>query len=251
MRTSVSLALFLAAAAPAAAQQPPMPSGGTERAPRQHVVAEASDQIRATDAIGDGVEGADGEKLGNIEDIYLSRQSGAVELAVVNGKPIAWNTLHFKGAPAPHFVADEAKPDVKNAPTTTIDKKRYVDVKQVVGKDVVGADGKKLGTLHDIVLRFDDGTPAGLVIQTESDLAPVKTPRVVAWKDAKPQFDGKKLEVALGPDALQHSPEFATMAPNPSSGEDASGSTGPTPPGTPLGTGAANPSVPAPATRRR
>jgi sporulation protein YlmC with PRC-barrel domain len=251
MRTSLALALLLAAAAPAAAQQPPMPSGDTERAPRQHVVAEASDQIRASDAIGDGVHGPDGKKLGDIDDIYLSRDTGVVALAVVDGKPLAWNTLHFKGAPAPHFVADEAKSDVKNAAPTAIDKTRYIDVKQVRGKDVVGADGKKLGTLDDLVLRFDDGTPAALVVQTESDLEPVKTPRVVAWKDAKPQFDGKKVEIALGPDALKRSPEFATMAPDPTSGKDASGSTGATQPGTTLGTGAADPSVPAPATRRR
>jgi sporulation protein YlmC with PRC-barrel domain len=249
MRSLLSLAILLAAAAPAAAQQPPMPSGETQRAPREHVVAEAGDQIRARDAIGDEVRGAGGKALGKIENLYLSRATGAVELAVVRGAPLAWSTLHFKGSPAPHFVADEAKSDVGPAPR--IDKDRYVDVKDLLGKDVTGAGGEKLGTLDDLVLRFEGGLPAALVVRTEGDLAPVKTPRVVAWKDAQPRLEDDKVEIALGSDALQRSPGLATMAPDPTNGADTSGSTGPTPPGTPLGTGAADPSVPAPATRRR
>jgi sporulation protein YlmC with PRC-barrel domain len=248
MRTFLSLAIFLAAA-PAAAQQPPMPTGQTQRAPRQHVVAEAGDQIRAKDAIGDEVRGAGGKALGKIENLYLSRDTGAVDLAVVHGAPVAWTTLHFEGKPAPHFVADESKQDTRNPPK--VDKDRYVDVKSLLGKDIIGVGGKKLGTLDDLVLRFEGGAPAALLVHTEGAAAPAKTPRAVAWKDAKPRLKEGKLEIALDPDALQRSPEFATMAPDPTSGAEGAGSTEPTKPGTKLGTGAADPSVPAPATRRR
>jgi sporulation protein YlmC with PRC-barrel domain len=248
MRT-LFLATMVACAAPALAQQPPMPNGNTERAPRQEVVAEAGDQIRAQDAIGDEVRGAGGTALGRITDLYLSRDTGAVELALVGNVLLAWPGLHFEGQPVPHFVAHETKGDMGNPPR--VDKDRYVDVKSLVGKDVIGADGRKLGTIEDLVLRFGGGAPAALLIRTEGAAAPVKTPRVVAWKDARPQLKQGELKIALGPDALQRSPEFATMAPDPASDADTSGSSQPTPPGTPLGTGAADPSVQAPATRRR
>ncbi|MBX6369324.1 MAG: PRC-barrel domain-containing protein [Rhodospirillales bacterium] len=249
MRSFLCLALLLAAVAPAAAQQAPMPSGETQRAPRQHVVAEAGDQIRARDALGAEVRGADGATLGKIEDLYLSRDRGAVDLAVVDGAPLAWASLRFEGRPAPHFIAEEAKRDLANAPKVESD--RYVDARALLGADVLGPDGATVGTLSDLVLRFEGGAPAALLVTPQRGASKENLPHVVSWNEAKPQLENKRLRIALDTEALRARPQFATMAPDPTSGADTSGTSAPTPPGTPLGTGAADPSVPAPATRRR
>lgn len=249
MRSVLCLALLLAAAAPAAAQQPPMPSGGTERAPRQHVVAEAGDQIRARDALGADVRGARGDTLGTIENLYLSRDSGSVDLALVDGAPVAWTTLRFQGRPAPHFVAAETKRDLANAPN--VDKDHYVEARALLGADVLGPDGEAVGTLSDLVLRFEGGAPAALLVALERNAPKENPPRVVAWNEARPRLDNDQVRIALDAEALRARPQFATMAPDPPSGADTSGASTPTTPGTPLGTGAADPSVPAPATRRR
>lgn len=249
MRSVLCLAFLLAALAPAAAQQAPMPSGETQRVPRQHVVAEAGNQIRARDALGAEVRGADGATLGKIGNLYLSRESGAVDLALVDGAPLAWANLRFEGRPAPHFTAEEAKRDLANAPKVESD--RYVGAQALLGADVLGPDGGRVGTLSDLVLRFEGGAPAALLVSPERGTPEGGLPRVVAWDEAKPQLESERLRIALDAEALRARPQFATMAPDPTSGADTSGASGPTRPGTPLGTGAADPSVPAPATRRR
>jgi sporulation protein YlmC with PRC-barrel domain len=251
MRIPLCLSILLVAGAPALAQTS-MPSGKTERAPRQHVAAEAGDQIRASDAIGNEVRGAGGKGLGKIENLYLARGTGTVDLALVAGKPLAWSDLRFEARPAPHFVVGETKDDRDKASTATIDKDRYLDVKALLGEDVLGADGKKLGTVADLVLQFEGGAPAALLVApARANAGKENPPRIVAWNEAKPRLENGELRIALAAEALERQPEFLTMAPDPASGVDTSGSSAPTEPGTKLGTGSADPSVSAPATHRR
>lgn len=249
MRSVLCLAFLLAAVAPAAAQQAPMPSGETQRVPRQHVVAEAGDQIRARDALGAVVRGADGATLGKIENLYLSRDSGAVDLAVVDGAPLAWANLRFEGRPTPHFIAEAAKRDLANAPK--VDPDQYVDARALLGADVLGPDGAEVGTLSDLVLRFEGGVPAALLVAPQRGAPKENLLTSSPGTRRSRSFENERLRIALDAEALRARPQFATMAPDPTSGADTSGTSGPTPPGTPLGTGAADPSVPAPATRRR
>jgi sporulation protein YlmC with PRC-barrel domain len=253
MRKHLLIAL-LVAAAPAVAQQQEEPrqglstgKGSTTIAPRQTVVSEKGDQIRAKDALKASVFSADGKDLGSIDKLLMSKDTGTIDVVrLKNGTLLAWNSLRFSGRPSPRFIAEGAASDAQK--NTAWDKNQYVDVgENLLGREAVGEDGKKLGDVVDAVIRFDSGEPVAFLVQEGA-----KNPRVVAWSEARPRFLEGKIVLAMNADQLRRLPEYATMAPRPTEPAGTSGSSLQTQPGTKLGTGEHSaPTDPAPDTRRR
>jgi sporulation protein YlmC with PRC-barrel domain len=253
MRKHLLIAL-LVAAMPALAQQQDAPQqglstgqGSTTIAPRQTVVSEKADQIRARDALKASVFGADGKDLGSIDRILMSKDTGTIDVVRLgSGTVLAWNSLKFSGKPSPRFVAEASAAEArKNADW---DKNQYIDVgKDLLGREAVGEDGKELGEVVDAVIRFGSGEPVAFLVQEGE-----KNPRVVAWSEARPgRLEGKHV-LALSAEQLRRLPEYATMAPDPTEPPATSGSSLQTQPGTKLGTGEhSTPTDAAPDTRRR
>jgi hypothetical protein len=166
MRKHLLIALAVAAA-PALAQQQDAPrqglstgEGSTTIAPRQTVVSEKGDQIRARDALKASVFSADGKDLGSIDKLLMSKDTGTIDVVrLESGTVLAWNSLKFSGKPSPRFIAEAAAADArKNAGWN---KNQYVDIgKDLLGRDAVGEDGRTLGEVVDAVIRFASGEPS-------------------------------------------------------------------------------------------
>jgi sporulation protein YlmC with PRC-barrel domain len=249
------LALGLAAALPATAAEPTesgMASGDTQIAPRQNVVSETGDEIRASEAIGREVRSSDNKPIGKTADLFLGK-SGTVELVGIDreGKNIVvpWSSLRWQAKPAPHFVSQLASDQVGNGtkPETAKETGGYLDVKdRLLGHDLKH-DGKDVGTLRDLVLRFGDGSVVAALVDAGGSEA-----YAVPWQKAQiaATGNGKGLTTALSKDEIAKNPQFATKAPEPTAPANASGSSGKTQPDTSLGTSTER-FVPAPDTRRR
>jgi hypothetical protein len=84
---------------------------------------------------------------------------------------IPWSSLSFQGAPTPRFVVDLSRDDLRNAPPLQGDGLRDVK-KDVLGAKVIDAQGKDLGTVHDLVASFSTGAIDAVVIETGKHAAP-------------------------------------------------------------------------------
>jgi sporulation protein YlmC with PRC-barrel domain len=250
------LALGLVAALPATADEPQqsgMASGNTQIAPRQNVVSETGDQIRANDAMGREVRSSDNKPIGKTSDLFVGAKSGTVELVGIDrsGKNIVvpWSSLRWEAKPAPHFVAQLASDQLGNGTEPQAAKKSgdYLDVKSRLLGHALKHDGKEVGTLRDLVLSFGDGRIVAALVDAGGGEA-----YAVPWQKAQiaAAQDGDALTTALSHDEIAKNPQFATKAPQATQPENASGTSGKTQPDTSLGTSTER-FTPAPDTRRR
>ncbi|MGH7117325.1 MAG: PRC-barrel domain-containing protein [Stellaceae bacterium] len=234
--TLVILALACAGVAPASAAEsaatPQMNTGHTtNRSPKTAAVSPTAEQIEASNVIGATVQDENGATVAKIADLIVDRRSGAAALAIVtpagstsfdHGKSaIAWSSLRFEPRPTSHFVtrlsgqvlaaggalAEQAKTG-----------KTYLDVKtNLLGKEVVGADGASLGHVHDLVLTLGTGRLVALVIDTGGFISIGAKDHAVAWDAANPQpgQNGGPIRVALSKAQIESAPVTATMVPAP------------------------------------
>ncbi len=229
------LALACAGAAPVAAAQsavtPQMNTGHTaNRSPKTPAVSPTADQIGASNVIGANVEDAKGTIIAKISDIVIDRRNGA-PLAIIaslggqafpHGKSaVPWSSLRFEPRPTPHFVS-RLSSGALAAGGALVEQaksgKAYYDVKQdLLGKEVIGADGASLGHVHDLVLTLATGHPVALVIETGGLISIGAKNHAVAWDAAKPQVgaNGAPVRVALSKTQVDQAPVTATMAPAP------------------------------------
>jgi len=216
-------ALMLLSAAALADTSPIRPAldyGGTDRNGRQVTVSEKPDQTRISQATGRDVYSTDGAKLGTIDEAWLDdRGTLAVVTLRGNGGTVPWSSLSFVAQPTPRYVAALKPEDLKNAPKISKDAGFRPVKRELFGKDAVDESGAKLGTVADLVVPFQDGTPVALVVETGSALASKKD-YAVAWSAVKGAAkDGKELTVAVGKDELAKAPVMMTKAPESATGE--------------------------------
>lgn len=228
---ALASAVGVGTAAARSTATPQMNTGHTaNRAPETPAVSPTAGQIGASDAIGAAVENGDGAIVAKISNIAIDRQTGAalVILAPAGKKPfadadsaVAWNRLRFDPRPTPHFVtrldgralaAGHALAEKAKAGGA------YYDIKtDLLGKEVVGADGASLGHVHDLVLTLAAGRPVALVVETGGLISIGAKNHAVAWDAADPQIGAKggPVRIALSKAQIEHAPVTATMAPAP------------------------------------
>jgi sporulation protein YlmC with PRC-barrel domain len=244
----VAALLSLAAAAlPAAAQNrsvpmPNMPTGGSERGPRELVVGEAPDQILIRNVIGQAIYGRNDQRLGTVKDALVDRRRKTVDVLVVetgsgrNGlRPIGWSSVDAKNRK--HLVSQISLADLKNTsagPSPSGQAAKNPDLfsvaEQLLGKKVTGQDHQSLGTIHDLVLTEGDGHLVALLVDTDTGLLGSGVPRAVPWDLARlPDDKGQPISLAMSKDDVAGEPRFETKAPEvahknaPESGKTSSG----------------------------
>jgi sporulation protein YlmC with PRC-barrel domain len=240
MMTDRVLATFLifvlscAGITAAAAQSPATPHMNTgftaNRSPKTPTVSPTADQIETSNVIGANVQDAKGTIIAKVGDLVIDRKSGAA-LAIISslggrqfpqGKSaVAWSSLQFEAQPVPHFVTRldqqalaSGSALVEQAQTS----KAYYDVKNdVIGKPVIGADGKTLGHVQNLVLTLGTGRPVAMVIDTGGLISIGANNHAVAWDVAKPKIgeNGGPVRIALSKGQVEGAPLTATMAPAP------------------------------------
>jgi sporulation protein YlmC with PRC-barrel domain len=220
--------------ATAAAQSPATPQMNTgntaNRAPKTPTVSPTAEQIEASNVIGANVQDPKGTIIAKVSDVVLDRRSGAALaiLSSLGGQPfpsgksaVAWSSLQFQPRPTPHFLT---RLDAKSlaAGSALVEHARtsraYYGVKSdVLGKPVVGPDGKTLGHVQNLVLTLGAGRPVALVVDTGGLISIGANNHAVAWNVAKPQMgqNGGPVRIAMTKAQVEGAPLTATMAPAP------------------------------------
>lgn len=217
------------AAEPAA--EPPMMPGYPNQPAATPTVKLTPDQIRAGNAIGSEVRNPDGAVIAKIADLYVNRKDSAVELASLvpdnspafkNGRTtVAWTSLRFQGKPTPHFVTALSTQALVNGTAfkqQAVDEKSYYDVKaDLLGKQALGANGKNIGKIGDVVFNFENGRLDALIIDTGGLLDVGLRNRVVGWAkaDVSGGEGGAPLRFAISKKEVDSAPVITTMAPMP------------------------------------
>jgi sporulation protein YlmC with PRC-barrel domain len=243
MKTPLAACLAaLLSVAPAAAQttpkqKPPAPQGmdtghSDQRVSRSAVVSEGPDQILATNVVGQPLYARKGgDRLGTIKDALVRRDSGMVELVILDtgGKnarrALAWNSIDMRDRK--HLTADLTKADIENTSADrqngkTLDERAkqgqdYDSVAdRLLGKEVVSSTGGKVGKIGDLVVGTADAKIADALIDIPTGLAigVGDTPRAVPWSAVTlPADKGKPIALSLTKEQVAMEPGFATKAP--------------------------------------
>ncbi len=214
-----------------------MNPGFTNPAPKnaiaKNAVSPKADQIQAKTVMGDDVKDASGATIAKITDLIIDQRSGAAALAIIeprggksfdHGKSgVAWSGLRFVPGPTGHFVTSLDQ-QALNAGRTLIEQARtngsYIDAKNdLLGKEVIGRDGTRLGHLQDLVLTFGTGQIAALIVDTRGGVIALAGERdhAVSWDAAKPKItkNGGPIHIALSKEQVDNAPVTTTLAPAP------------------------------------
>lgn len=213
-----------------------MNSGFTSPTPKNAIAKNAvspnPDQIAAKSVIGDDVKDAGGHTIAKITDLIIDQRSGAVALAIIepaggksfdHGKSaIAWSSLRFVPAPTPHFVTSVDQRAL-NAGSALVEQTKtggdYLDVKKdLLGKEVTGREGARLGHIKDLVLTFGNGRVVAMVINTGGLISLAGAhDHAVNWDAAKPEItkNGGPVRIALSKEQVDSAPVTTTIAPAP------------------------------------
>lgn len=214
----------VAAGAASSAHMAPNPARGA--AGSTPTVTESAGEIQASKVIGASVRASDGKNIAKISDLLVNAGRGVVQLVVL--KPaggnfrhriaVAWTSLKFEPTPTPRFVT-ALSPKALAAGTPVHGhggaKRGTYDVKKdLLGQKAVGANGKALGHIRNLVLRLHSGRVVALIVDT-GGLAEIGAHHhAVAWNAAKPH-GRNPVRLALSKQQLAAAPVTTSMAPQP------------------------------------
>jgi sporulation protein YlmC with PRC-barrel domain len=241
------LAIAAGSLSSAAAQNRPvptpnMPTGGSERAPREMVVGEAPDQILIRNIVGQAIYGRNGKRLGTVKDALVDRRRNSLDVLVLDigsGKdalrPIAWSSVDTTNRK--RLASEVTLADLKNTsgglPLSghSANNPDLVSVsEQLLGKRAIGRNQEELGTIHDLVATAGDGHLVALLVDTGTGLLGRGASRAVPWNLARlPDDKRQPVSLAMSKDDIAKEPRFETKGPEvarknaPESGKTSSG----------------------------
>jgi hypothetical protein len=213
---AVPFALLAAAALADDPLRPALDYGHTDRKPQVLTASERPDQIRLGAYVlrGDVVSRREDAKLGDIETIFIDPRAALV--SVVQLAPtralVPWASLEFVPREKARFLVDLTPDDIANAPRPN-ELAGLDDLKPLLSRQAVGADGKALGRVADLIAMLGDGDIVAVVVEENAPALKPKEPRALSWSAVSGRAANGDLLLSITEPQFAQAPLLTSKAP--------------------------------------